>query len=46
MPPALVRKAGKTMVMVTHGREVVGLADRVLTIEGGKLVDLGLEDRP
>ncbi|MCB1032983.1 MAG: ABC transporter ATP-binding protein, partial [Acidobacteria bacterium] len=42
----LVRKAGKTMVMVTHGREVVGLADRVLTIEGGKLVDLGSEDRP
>lgn len=36
----MTRAAGKTMVMVTHGREVVGLADRVLTIDGGQLVDL------
>jgi putative ABC transport system ATP-binding protein len=31
------RKRGATLVMATHGREVIGLADRVLTIRGGKL---------
>jgi putative ABC transport system ATP-binding protein len=35
----LTRRAGKTLLMVTHGREVIGLADRILTIEGGKLVE-------
>ncbi|HYG62568.1 MAG TPA: ABC transporter ATP-binding protein [Thermoanaerobaculia bacterium] len=35
----LTRRAGKTMVMVTHGREVVGLADRVFRVEGGRLVE-------
>jgi putative ABC transport system ATP-binding protein len=33
----LTRRAGKTMLMVTHSREVVGVADRVLTIEDGRL---------
>jgi putative ABC transport system ATP-binding protein len=33
----LTRRAGKTMLMVTHSREVVGVADRVLTIEEGRL---------
>jgi putative ABC transport system ATP-binding protein len=28
----LVRQAGKTMVMVTHSQEVIGLADRLMTI--------------
>ncbi|MGR9101147.1 MAG: ABC transporter ATP-binding protein [Gammaproteobacteria bacterium] len=28
----LVRKAGKTLVMATHSREVIGIADRVLSI--------------
>ncbi len=37
----LTRQAGKTMVMVTHGREVVGLADRVFRVENGKLVEDG-----
>jgi putative ABC transport system ATP-binding protein len=32
------RKAGKTLVLVTHSREVAERADRVLTIEGGHLV--------
>ncbi len=36
---ASTRRAGKTMVMVTHGREVIGRADRVFCIEGGKLVE-------
>ncbi|MCB1056741.1 MAG: ABC transporter ATP-binding protein, partial [Acidobacteria bacterium] len=35
----LTRRAGKTLVMVTHSREVVGLADRVLTIANGRLVE-------
>lgn len=35
-----VREAGKTLVMVTHSREVIGVADRVLNIEGGKLVQV------
>ncbi|NKB37909.1 MAG: ATP-binding cassette domain-containing protein [Gammaproteobacteria bacterium] len=36
----LVREAGLTMVMVTHSRDVIGLADRVLTIRDCKLVEL------
>jgi putative ABC transport system ATP-binding protein len=35
----LTRRAGKTMIMVTHGAEVVGLADRVLRIHQGRLVE-------
>jgi putative ABC transport system ATP-binding protein len=35
----LTRRAGKTMIMVTHSRDVVGWADRLLTIEDGKLVE-------
>jgi putative ABC transport system ATP-binding protein len=34
---ATCRKRGATLVMATHGREVIGLADRVLTIRNGKL---------
>ena len=37
----LTRQAGKTMVMVTHGREVVGLADRVFRVDNCKLVEEG-----
>jgi putative ABC transport system ATP-binding protein len=36
----LTRQAGKTMLMVTHSRRVVGLADRVWRIEGGALLEL------
>jgi putative ABC transport system ATP-binding protein len=35
----LTREAGKTVVMVTHGREVVGVADRIFTIQRGELVE-------
>lgn len=35
----LTRQEGRTMLMVTHSPEVVGLADRVFAIEGGKLVE-------
>jgi len=35
----LTRRAGKTMVMVTHSPEVIGLADRVLRIESCRLIE-------
>jgi putative ABC transport system ATP-binding protein len=35
----LTRQAGKTMVMVTHSPEVVGIADRVFRIADGHLVE-------
>jgi putative ABC transport system ATP-binding protein len=34
----LTRQAGKTMVMVTHSPEVIGIADRVFRIEDCRLV--------
>jgi len=34
----MTRQAGKTLVMVTHAPEVVGVADRVLRLQGGRLV--------
>jgi putative ABC transport system ATP-binding protein len=37
----LSRQAGKTMVMVTHSPEVVGIADRVFRVENGHLVETG-----
>lgn len=36
----LVRKKGKTMVMATHSKEVIGLADRILTVKDGKIIEL------
>jgi len=35
----LTRRAGKNLVMVTHSRDVVGLADRVFRIREGRLVE-------
>jgi len=35
----LCRDSGTTLVMATHSREVIGLADRVLTIRGGRLFE-------
>jgi putative ABC transport system ATP-binding protein len=37
----LVRGTGTTMLLVTHSSEVATLADRVLTIRDGKLVETG-----
>jgi len=34
-----VRALGKTLIMVTHSSEVVGLADRILTIANGRLIE-------
>ncbi len=36
---SLVRSRGKTLVMVTHAREVMGLADRVFTLTEGALLE-------
>jgi putative ABC transport system ATP-binding protein len=36
---ALVREAGKTAIMATHSREVMGAADRVFTADRGRLVE-------
>jgi putative ABC transport system ATP-binding protein len=36
---ALARETGKTVVMVTHSREVVGVADRIFAVERGRLVE-------
>ena len=33
------RETGTTLVMATHSREVIGLADRVLAIRGGRLIE-------
>src|SRR5438874_3395076 len=35
----LAREAGRTVLMVTHSREVVGVADRMFTIHRGTLVE-------
>ena len=35
----LTRAAGRTLVMATHSREVVGIADRVFGIQDGRLVE-------
>jgi putative ABC transport system ATP-binding protein len=35
----LCRDAGLTLVMATHSREVIGLADRVLTIRAGRVIE-------
>jgi putative ABC transport system ATP-binding protein len=38
----MTRQSGATMVMVTHSPEVVGLADRVFAIQGGRLCERGV----
>jgi putative ABC transport system ATP-binding protein len=35
---SLTRQAGRTLLLATHSREVAALADRVLTIEHGRIV--------
>ncbi len=34
----LTRAEGRTLVMATHSQEVIGMADRVLTLSSGRLV--------
>ncbi len=35
----LTRRAGKTLIMVTHSREVIGLADRLFQLDEGRLIE-------
>ena len=35
----LAREAGRTVLMVTHSQEVVGVADRIFTVQRGLLVE-------
>jgi putative ABC transport system ATP-binding protein len=44
----LVRRTGTTMVLVTHSGEVTRLADRIMIIRDGRLVELipGMESSP
>jgi putative ABC transport system ATP-binding protein len=37
----LVRELDKTVVMVTHSRDVVGVADRVFVVQHGRLMEQG-----
>lgn len=37
---SLTRRSGRTLVMATHSQQVVGVADRILSIENGRLVEL------
>src|SRR5262249_19290305 len=39
----LVRELGKTVVMATHSREVIGVADRVFQIQHGRLIEQALD---
>jgi putative ABC transport system ATP-binding protein len=41
----MTHQAGKTLIMVTHSRKMAALADKVLTIEEGKIVEMKEEDR-
>jgi putative ABC transport system ATP-binding protein len=36
----LVRKRNKTMIMATHSRELIGIADRIITIKDQHLLDV------
>jgi putative ABC transport system ATP-binding protein len=36
----VVKKKGKTMIMVTHSKDVIGLADRIFSLKEGKLSEL------
>ena len=39
----LVRQAGKTMIMATHSQEVIGLADRLMSIRDNRLYETEVE---
>ena len=39
----VVKKKGKTMIMVTHSKDVIGLADKIFSLKGGKLIEMKKE---
>lgn len=36
----VVKKKGKTMIMVTHSKDVIGLADKIYSLKEGKLTEI------
>lgn len=36
----VVKKKGKTMIMVTHSKDVIGLADKIYSLKDGKLSEM------
>jgi putative ABC transport system ATP-binding protein len=44
MMTELARERGKAVVVVTHDNRIMGIADRVLWLEDGRLADKGPED--
>ena len=36
----IVKQQGKTMIMATHSKDVMGLADRMLTLKDGKFMEV------
>lgn len=36
----VVKQKNKTMIMVTHSKDVIGLADRVLSLKNGKVIEM------
>ena len=36
----VVKQKNKTMIMVTHSKDVIGLADRVLSLKSGKVIEM------
>jgi putative ABC transport system ATP-binding protein len=36
----VVKKKGKTMIMVTHSKDVIGLADKIFSLKEGKLIEI------
>jgi putative ABC transport system ATP-binding protein len=41
----LVRQRNKTLIMATHSRDLIGMADRIFTLRGGKLNPVRSEAR-
>lgn len=39
----VVKKKGKTMIMVTHSKDVIGLADRIISLKEGKITEIQKE---
>ncbi len=40
----MVRQRGRTMVIATHSRDVLGIADRVITMRDGQIVEVSREE--
>lgn len=39
----VVKKKGKTMIMVTHSKDVIGLADRIISLKEGMITEMQKE---